>query len=106
MPTPAAKEEAHLHADYAIDPICGQANDVLPAITPPVIGWRLTLQRDGRSIEQHEHREFDDAQHEGAAWLQEHGSDGISQWMAQAAQSSRRMHWDHGYRHAISQRGF
>ena len=93
-------------ASYLIDPIRGQADDVLPAIPAPVVGWRLTLQRDGRSVEQREHCEFDDAQRDGAAWLRQHGSDGIDQWMASAAQASRRMGWDHGYRHAISKRGF
>lgn len=86
--------------------IHGQADDVLPAIPAPVVGWRLTLRLDGRSIEQREHRNFDDAQREGAAWLQQHGGDGISQWMASAAQASQRMGWDHDYRHAISTRGF
>jgi hypothetical protein len=95
------------HAGYAIDPIHGQADDaLLPPIPPPVIGWQLTLSLDGRNVELHEHRDFNDAQRDGAAWLQQHGSDGISQWMARAAQASRRMQWDHGYRHAISKRGF
>ncbi len=94
-------------ASYAIDPIRGQADAaLLPAIPPPVIGWRLTLSLDSRRVAQREHREFDDAQRDGAAWLQQRGGDGISQWMAQAAQSARRMAWDHRYHHAISQRGF
>ncbi|MFT3761662.1 MAG: hypothetical protein QM761_03420 [Pseudoxanthomonas sp.] len=110
-----------MSAGYAIDPIRGPADAArrqaeavweqaghapLPPIPAPVVGWRLTLSLDGRSVEQREHRAFDDAQREGAAWLQQHGSDGISQWMASAAQASRRMGWDHDYRHAISMRGF
>ncbi len=46
------------------------------------------------------------AQRDGAAWLQQHGSDGISQWMAQAAQAPKRMAWDHDYCHAASRHGF
>jgi hypothetical protein len=71
-----------------------------------VVGWRLSLHIDGRAIELRECGTFDEAQREGAAWLQQHGEDGISQWIAQAAQASKRMGWDHDYRHAISLRGF
>jgi hypothetical protein len=76
------------------------------AIPSPVVAWRLTLSLDGNAVEQRECGTFDQAQREGAAWLQQHGEDGISQWMASAAHASRRMAWDHGYQHAISSRGF
>jgi len=84
-------------ASYAIEPIsgqpaddaCGHADDArgmeqadnapLPPIPPPVVGWRLTMQRDGRSVEQHECGTFDEAQRAGVAWLQQHGSESISQ---------------------------
>ena len=39
-------------------------------------------------------------------WLRRHGLDRIGRWLARAAQASRRMVWDHGYCHAITQRGF
>ncbi|KAF1684546.1 hypothetical protein B1992_14980 [Pseudoxanthomonas broegbernensis] len=77
----------------------------LPAIPPPVVGWRLVLNIENNAVEQRECGTFDNAQREGAAWLQQHGEDGISQWMANAAQASKRMAWDHDYRHAISSRG-
>lgn len=97
--TTRLREEAWAQAGYA----------PLPAIPPPVIGWRLVLSIGDNAIEQRECGEgeegFMQAQRDGAAWLQRHGEDGISQWMAQAAQASRRMAWDHGYRHALSRRG-
>ena len=112
-----------MSAAYAIEPIRGQEADddimrlreegweqaghaPLPAIPPPVVGWRLTLSMDGKTVEQRECGTFDDAQRDGMAWLQRHGEDGISQWMANAAQASKRMAWDHDYRHAMSMRGF
>ena len=112
-----------MSARYAIEPIRGQEADdaitrlreqaweqaghaPLPAIPPPVVGWRLVLSLDGNAAEQRECGAFDEAQREGAAWLQQHGEDGISQWMANAAQASKRMAWDHGYRHAMSMHGF
>ncbi|HVX57109.1 MAG TPA: hypothetical protein VHA37_05230 [Candidatus Saccharimonadales bacterium] len=81
----------------------------LAPIPPPVVGWRLTLQAEGAAVEQ---RAFDgeegfaEAQRIGGDWLQQHGEDDSSRWMACAAQASRRMQWDHDYRHRISKRGF
>lgn len=127
MPTPAAKEEAHGRASYTIDPIHGPPMEdaitrlmekawaqagyaPLPPAAPPVIGWRLALRIDGRTREQREFSAGEDgfaqAQRDGGDWLHRHGQDGISRWLASAAQASRRMDWDHGYRHAISLRGF
>lgn len=115
-------------ASYAIEPIRGERDDD-PAITammeaawlavhgeplvpmpPQVIGWRLTLRINGEAIER---REFSggedayvDAQDAGSAWLQQHGGNSVDAFTARAMQASRRMAWDHDYRHAISQRGF
>jgi len=49
---------------------------------------------------------FAEAQREGGDWLRQHGEDGISRWMACAAQVARPMKWDHDYQHNISKREF
>lgn len=88
-------------AAYAIAPIRGAGD---------VTGWQLTLCADDQAIEQRAfdgtESGFDDAQHAGAAWLGQHGQDSVSQWLAAAAQSSRRMAWDGTYQRAIRRRGF
>lgn len=113
---------------YTIEPIRSERDDD-PAITtmmedawlavhgeplaplpPQVIGWRLVLLREGEAVER---REFDggdatytEAQDAGGAWLQQHGGSSVDAFAARAMQASRRMAWDHDYRHRISQRGF
>jgi hypothetical protein len=77
---------------------------------PPVTGWQLTLTLDGQPVAQRAfdgtEEGFQHAQDAGRAWLAQHGANSIDQWLAGAAQASRRMSWDHAYQHAISQRGF
>lgn len=113
---------------YAIEPIRRERDDD-PAITrrmedawlavhgeplapipPPVVGWRLTLNGESNAVVVREFGDgeegFEQAQREGGDWLRRHDQDGISQWLARAAQASQRMAWDHDYRHHISRRGF
>lgn len=113
---------------YRIDPILGEHDDD-PATTklmedawlavhrepwvplpPQVIGWRLVLLRDGNEVEQREFGDGDEAyaeaQDAGGAWLQQHGGDSLDAFTARAMQVSRRMAWDHGFHHRMSQRGF
>lgn len=75
-----------------------------------VIGWRLVLLRDGEQVEQWEFDGGDDAyaeaQDAGGAWLRQHDGDSLDAFTAHAMQASKRMAWDHDYRHRISQRGF
>lgn len=75
-----------------------------------MVGWRLTLTLDGDTQAQRTFGGGEDgfrqAQCQGGDWLGQHGADGISQWLASAAQASKRMRWDGDYRHAISKRGF
>lgn len=66
----------------------------------------LTCRKAGRDFPATSEDGFAQAQRDGGHWLRRHGQDGISRWLASAAQASRRMGWDHGYRHAISLRGF
>ncbi|WP_066093827.1 hypothetical protein [Xanthomonas massiliensis] len=80
----------------------------LAPIPPPVVGWRLTLCADGGTVERREFgvEGFADAQDAGSAWLRQHGGDSIDAFTARAMQASRRMAWDHDYRHGISRCGF
>lgn len=85
-----------MSATYAVEPIRGQdADEVttrlkeeawryagcapLPAIPPPVVGWRLTFTFGGNAIEQRKCSTFYQAQRDDAAWLQQHGEDAISE---------------------------
>lgn len=82
----------------------------LATISPPVVGWQVTLYANGRVSKMQDCEGAEDgfaqAQDAGRAWLARHGQDSISQWMAQAAQASRRMAWDHDYRQQFTRRGF
>jgi hypothetical protein len=49
---------------------------------------------------------YANAQDAGGAWLQQQGGSSVDAFTARAMQASRRMAWDHDYRHAISRRGF
>ena len=93
-----------------LEHVCQAVGIALPPAPPVVVGWQLTLCADDNTIEQREfdgaEHGFDDAQRAGGAWLAEHGQDSLSQWLAAAAQSSRRMAWDQAYQKNISQRGF
>ncbi|MCO5247035.1 MAG: hypothetical protein M9927_24990 [Anaerolineae bacterium] len=82
----------------------------LASLPVQLTGWRLVLLRDGIEVER---REFDggdeaytEAQEAGSAWLQQQGGSSVDAFTARAMQASKRMAWDHGYRHRISQRGF
>lgn len=90
--------------------MCQAIGLTLPPEPPHVVGWQLTLCTEGNAIEQRDfdgaEHGFDDAQRADAAWLAQHGQDSISQWLAAAAQSSRRMAWDDTYRRALTRRGF
>lgn len=81
----------------------------LAPLPPQVIGWRLVL-RDGIGVERHEFAGGDeayaDALDAGGAWLRQHGGNSVDAFTARAMQASKRMVWDHDYRHRISQRGF
>ncbi|MGR4896623.1 hypothetical protein ACIPR8_15275 [Stenotrophomonas sp. LARHCG68] len=74
-----------------------------------VIAWRMVLLLDVEEMEQREFASGDgsyaDALDAGGAWPQQHGGDCLDAFTARAMQASRRMAWDHGYRHRISQRG-
>lgn len=91
-------------ASYAIEPIRGARDE--PAT---IIGWQLAPLREGEQVEQREFMGKEDAYTQaldaGGAWLRLHGGNDIDVFTARAIQSSRRMAWDHGYHHAISQRG-
>jgi len=90
--------------------LCQAIGLELPPMPPSVVGWRLTLTIDGQLAEQHEfdgvQEGFQNAQHAARAWLAQHGTDSIGQWLAGSFQAFRRMNWDHDYQHAIRRRGF
>ena len=90
--------------------LCQAIGLELPPTPPSVVGWRLTLTRDGQPAEQRvfdgAEEGFQNAQDAGRAWLAQHGGNSIDQWLAGSFQASRRMGWDHAYQLAIRRRGF